>query len=112
MADVTGTLRREHDGKTYALRLTPLGIAALQDEFGVDFIAKLGDGSTMPNMRLFVRIVQHALVKGEGMSLADAQALADDMLASEMGLPMRVMNAAFPQGEPGKNRAARRAKST
>ena len=102
MADVTGTLRHEYDGKTYAMRLTPLGIAALQDAHGDDFLGKLeaaASSGSLPNLRLFVDIVARALEKGEGMAAADAVAIADDMVAADMQLPIRVIQTSFPAPE-------------
>lgn len=102
MADVTGTLRQEHDGKTYALRLTPLGIAALQDAYGNDFLSqleKVANEGGLPNLRLFVDIVARALEKGEGMAATEATQIADDMVAQDMTLPIRIIQASFPAPE-------------
>lgn len=111
MADVTGTVRHAHDGKTYALRLTPLGLAALQDDYGNDFLSDLqrvAETGGLPNMALFVDIVAQALFKGEGMDLGDARLLADDMVARDLSLPLRVVNAAFPAPEAATGNAGAR----
>lgn len=99
MADVTGTLRRDYNGKSYAMRLTPLGIAALQDRYGNDFLAQIEKTQGLPNLRLFVDIVTEALVKGEAMPRDEAHSLADDLVASDLSLPLEIIQAAFPAVE-------------
>lgn len=99
MADVTGTLRRDLGGKTYAMRLTPLGIAALQDRYGNDFLAQIEKTQGLPNLRLFVDIVAEALIKGEGMTREEAHPLADDLVAGDLSLPLEIIQAAFPAAE-------------
>lgn len=99
MADVTGALRRTVGGKTYAMRLTPLGIAALQDLYGNDFLAQIEKTQGLPNLRLFVDIVTEALIKGEAMAREDAQPLADDLVAGDLSLPLEIIQAAFPAPE-------------
>lgn len=99
MADMTGTLRREYSGKIYAMRLTPLGIAALQDTYGNDFLAHIEQTKGLPNLRMFVDIVAQALVKGEGLSETDARSVADDLVGADMALPMAVITAAFPESK-------------
>lgn len=102
MADMTGTVRREHDGRTYAMRLTPLGIAALQDKYGNNFLGELERTEGLPNLRLFVDIVTQALLKGEAMPHDEAQSVADDLIGRDLTLPMDVVKAAFPDPESGK----------
>lgn len=99
MADMTGTLRREYNGRTYAMRLTPLGIASLQDTYGNDFLAQIEQTKGLPNLRMFVDIVAQALVKGEGLPETDARSVADDLVGADMALPMAVITAAFPEAK-------------
>lgn len=102
MVSITGTVHREHDGRTYAMRLTPLGIAALQDSYGNNFLAELEKTEGLPNLRLLVDIVTQALIKGEGMPQPEAASVADDLVGRDLTLPMDVVSAAFPDPEGGK----------
>lgn len=110
MADITGSLHREFRGRTYTLRLTPLGLARLQADHGNDLGGVLsGAAGDFPPFAVLVGIVSEALKKGEGMAEAEAQELADDMLAADVGLAGAVLEAAFPD-QRGNAAAPRKAK--
>lgn len=123
MADITGTLRHEHDGKSYALRLTNLGLADLQDAWGNDIGGLLSGKfdipedapddfrAAIPPMRLMVDIVARGLEKGEGMARDEALALADEMTTRDKSLMGRVLATAFPKAEPGNVPAPKKAKA-
>ncbi|MEO1950040.1 hypothetical protein [Thioclava sp.] len=112
MADVTGTLHHDHDGKTYALRLTMGGLAKLQGRHGLDLGGLLSgkfdlpegaepeNGSEaarpIPPFAIMLDVVAVSLEKGERMDPAEAAELADDMLTGDRGLCGAVMQAAFP----------------
>ena len=122
MADVTGTVRHEHDGKSYALRLTNLGLADLQDAWGADIggllsgkfdIPEDADESfraAVPPMRLIVDVVARGLEKGEGMDRAAALDLADEMTTQDNTLMGRVFATAFPKAALGNAPAPKKAK--
>ena len=101
MADVTGVLRADHDGKTYDLRLTMGGIAELQGRFGNDLDGLLSGGEAIPNFGVLLAVVEVALVRGGGVSSAKASALADDLLTADSSLAGRLIKAAFPDASPG-----------
>lgn len=107
MADVTGTLRHDYEGKTYSLRLTCLGLAKLQDIYGSDLGGLLsgrfdGEGATeIPPFRLMVDVVATALEKGEKMGADEALDLADEMVTADKPLMGRVLATAFPEAQPG-----------
>lgn len=97
MADVTGALHHEFAGKTYTLRLTMAGIAALQDKHGNDLGGLLTGGTQgIPPFALLIDIVIEALVKGEKMQRDEAEELADDLLTADQTLAVRILNASFP----------------
>jgi hypothetical protein len=112
MAVAFGEVDVEHGGKTYTLRLTMRGVAALQDEFGqnLDPILSLKSGQ-LPHFGVCLRVVELALQKHHPDATKD---LADDILSDDMGVFARVIAAAFPQpdaaasggAEPGKRTAA------
>ncbi|WP_277022259.1 hypothetical protein [Paracoccus hibiscisoli] len=113
MADITGTLRHEHDGKSYALRLTLGGIGKLQGKHGDDLAGLLtgkfdGPGQ-IPPFSVMVDIVAVSLEKC-GMAADEAADLADDMLTADQGIVARIMQAAFPQAKPGNAPAPTKAK--
>ena len=111
MADVTGTLHHDHDGRTYALRLTMGGLAKLQGRHGLDLGGLLSgkfdlpeDGEALegeaarpiPPFAVMLDVVAVSLEKGERMDPVEAAELADDMLTGDRGLCGAVMQAAFP----------------
>lgn len=102
MADVTGVCREEFGGEVYRLRLTMLGLAALQDAHGPS-IAGLLDGSAgkTPSFRALVDVVSQALQKGENMPKDQAVELADAMVTADTDVVVRVLAAAFPEASAG-----------
>lgn len=101
MADVTGALHHEFAGKTYVLRLTLGGIAALQGRYGNDLGGLLTVGiQGVPPFGLMIDIVTEALRKGERMPESEARDLADDILTADQSVAMMVLTAAFPD-QPG-----------
>lgn len=109
MADVTGTLHHDFDGKSYRLRLTWGVLADLQGEHGEDFLARLDAGEgKLPPFGLMIDIVAKALMKGERLAAVDADDLADDMLTGDPELVSRLIQSAFPEAVGNGGRAARR----
>lgn len=106
MADITGVLRQTSGARTYALRLTPSGIARLQAEHGNDLGGVLsGEAGKFPPFGVLLGIVTEALKKGEGLGEEEARELADDLMAEDIELASRVLAASFP-GTGGNGRKA------
>lgn len=117
MADVTGALAHEYDGRTYSLRLTLGGIGKLQERHGNDLGGMLSGKfdtpddapadfrAPIPPFSIMVDIVAEALAKGERMGADDAADLADMMFTADQSLVSRVLKAAFPNAKPGNARA-------
>jgi hypothetical protein len=103
MAHPTGTVTAAHNGKTYTLRLTMLGIANLQEKHGNTFLSKLDvAGDEMPSMRLLLDVVTTSLERDHGKDGVDLVALADDIFTQDPEIVGRIMKAAFPPGEATK----------
>lgn len=97
MADITGVLHQSYGIKTYALRLTPSGIARLQADHGNDLGGVLsGEAGKFPPFGVLLGIVTEALKKGEGLGEDEALALADELMAEDIELASRVLAASFP----------------
>ena len=97
MADVTGALHHDFDGKSYRLRLTWGVLADLQGKHGDDFLTRLDAGAgKLPPFGLMIDIVAKALARGEGLDDDNVRDLADDMLTADPELVSRLMQAAFP----------------
>ena len=97
MADATGALHHEFNGKTYTLRLTMRGLAVLQDMHGSDLGGLLSDGgSAMPMLAPALDLISVALQRGEGIAKEEADDLADEMMTADRNLTQRIMAAAFP----------------
>lgn len=99
MADVTGALRRQHDGREYELRLTFGAIAGLQATHGNDLGGLLAEGGITgtPPFALLLDIVSAALRKGQrDMGRAEADELADELLTADPQLFAALLKAAFP----------------
>lgn len=97
MADVTGTVRASHDGKTYALRLTMRSFAELQARHGAN-VAGLLDGTAgaVPSFAALIDVVSLALQRGEGMAADEADRLADELFTADARLVERLIAASFP----------------
>lgn len=97
MAEPTGTIHEEFDGKTYALRLTMRSIATLQEKHGNN-VAGILDGTAgeIPSFSAILDLVSLALQRGEGVTAEQADELADDMLSRDQQLVGRIVQAAFP----------------
>ena len=111
MADATGALHHEFNGKTYRLRLTWGVLGALQGKHGDDFLHRLeAEEGKLPPFGLMIDIAAKALVKGEGISEVEALNLADDFLTSDPELVARLLAAAFPDvgGNGGATRKRKR----
>lgn len=105
MADITGTVRRTHDGAEYVMRLTMAGFAQLQSEFGNDFVQQLEapeghQGPYMPPMGICLRIVEVALRKGmPDLDEARYADIADELFTADPEIIGVLVRAAFPQSE-------------
>lgn len=97
MADVTGALHVEHEGKTHTLRLTFRGIGELQGKYG-NTISGLLDGSSgdVPDFRALVDMVSVSLQRGEGLPRDQADDLADEMITADASIVERLITVAFP----------------
>lgn len=120
MADVTGALHHEFAGRTYCLRITMLGLAALQDQYGDDIGGLLsgkfdpsedGKPAPIPPFRIMVDLVKVALIKGEKMTDDEALELADDMATDQRDLGVLALRAAFPPPAAAGNGPARKRKA-
>ena len=97
MADVTGALHHEFQGKSYTLRITMRGLAQLQDMHGADLGGLLsGGGGAIPFLAPSLDLISVALQRGEGMDKAEADDLADEMFTADRNFAQRVLAAAFP----------------
>lgn len=97
MAAVTGTLTHKHGDAEYRMALTMLGLADLQDRFGMDIGGILSDTPpALPPFRVIVEIVAAGLMRGEGMDRDEALPLADEMTTADKLLWQRVWNTSFP----------------
>ena len=112
MAAVTGTLTHKHGDAEYRMALTMLGLADLQDRFGMDIGGILSDTPpALPPFRVIVEIVAAGLMRGEGMDRDEALPLADEMTTADKLLWQRVWNTSFPPpAEPGNAPAPTKAK--
>ena len=97
MADVTGALHHEFQGKSYTMRITMRGLAHLQGLHGNDLGGLLSaGGSDIPALRPSLDLVSVALQRGEGIDQPEADDLADEMFTADRTLAGRVLAAAFP----------------
>src|SRR5690606_10942214 len=98
MADVTGALHHEFNGRGYTLRLTLGGIAKLQAKHGNDVGGLFAEGGIegVPPFGIMIDVVAAALEKGERLPGDEAADLADDMLTADPRLVERLIAAAFP----------------
>lgn len=115
MSDVTGTLHHSFGGKTYSLRLTLGGIAKLQAVHGLDLGGMLTQTEEsaqdrIPDFSIMIAILQVALERG-GVAPELSGDLADDMLTEDVGLAVRVMQAAFPKSQASREGKARAPKA-
>ena len=129
MAELTGTVRRTHDGAEYVMRLTMAGFAQLQSEFGNDFVQQLEgpkeqqleeheeqqlegpkeqqleereeqQGPYIPPMGICLRIVEVALRKGmPDLDEARYADIADEIFTADPKIIGVLVRAAFPQAE-------------
>lgn len=109
MPDVTGTIRAEHDGKTYALRLTMRSFAELQAKHGANVAGILdGTAGAMPSFAALIDVVSLALQRAEAMPAEEADRLADELLTADIKLVERLIAAAFPDAEGNGARPAKK----
>lgn len=106
MAQITGTITVRREGRDIPLRLKMSGIARLQAEFGRSIGGVLDGTAGIPDMAVFLRIVQEAVVGADPsrqhestdrQPLAD---LADDILTEDPGVVERIIKASFPDPAP------------
>lgn len=105
MAQITGTMVVHREGRDIPLRLKMSGIARLQAEFGRSIGGVLDGTAGIPDMAVFLRIVQEAIVGADpsrqhdnaDRQLAD---LADDILTEDPGVVERIIKASFPDPAP------------
>ena len=97
MADVTGALHHEFNGKSYTLRITMRGLAHLQGLHGNDLGGLLSDGgSAIPALAPSLDLISVALQRGEGLDQQGADDMADEMFTADRTLAGKVLAAAFP----------------
>lgn len=109
MAAFTGELIVTHEGRELILRLTPLGLARLQDKHGLTVAGLLDpdrDKHAPVPLRVMLDAVSVSLQKGMRMEPDEADELADEILAGDMETFGRLMATAFPDA-PEKGRSAR-----
>lgn len=102
-AQITGEVTATHDGSEYTLLLGLRGIAKLQEEYGADLapLSKMGDGDSMPDMNVLLRVVDIALSRYHPDAGED---VAEGLLMADMNLPGKLLAAAFPTvGQTGGN---------
>lgn len=111
MADPTGTLHVEHDGKTYALRLTMAGIGRAQEAQPDAMNALISGHDAVPSINLCLLLVSLALQKGEKINADEAEELADEIFTADQTVVPRLMAAMAPDvaggSAPGKPKAKR-----
>jgi len=111
MADVTGTVYAEADGARYPLRLTLRALAALQAQFGVDCLQRMGGaadgqfdfGMAVRAIELGLEACNPSLQPAEVARLTDRIATVDLFAA--------LIAAAFPDPESKPSGNGRRPKA-
>lgn len=94
MSQITGVVTAQHDGKAIRLILGMTGLAQLQVEYGKDLgpLVAMFEDKSMPDFSVLLRATQVALERFHG----DADPyLADDLLAQDLTIAVRVINLAF-----------------
>lgn len=100
-ADPTGTIHETFDGSARALRLTMAGLARVQQDHGSAVAALLNGVEVSPSLSMCLMLVSVALQKGERMSAAEADELADEMFTADPAILERLLTAAFPETKSG-----------
>ena len=94
MAQITGVVTAAHGGTEYSLILGMAGLARLQQEYGKDLapLMAMFEEGQMPDFAVLLRVTELALQRHHPE--ADSH-LADDLLAADITVAVRVINAAF-----------------